>query len=79
MTLKNILYIPKLCFNILSLRQLDEQGFKTIIKFDELLIYDQGRCLLTTIRKTQSQIYLLTLNIVRRCFVAIGKSELAWI
>ena len=69
MIFKNVLYIPKLKTNILSLGKLDSQGCDICLRDGFLTLYNgQGR-LLTKTPKTRGNMYLLKLNIVEHCLL----------
>ena len=78
MRLDNVLYVPELKANILSLGQFDEHGCRILMEGGFLTIYDQHGRLLVKVKKTLSRLYLLKLNLVLSCMVADDSSELTW-
>ena len=78
MRLDNVLYVPELKANILSLGQFDEHGCRILMECGFLTIYDQHGRLLVKVKKTLSRLYLLKLNPVLSCMVADDSSELTW-
>ena len=79
MIFENVLYIPKLKTNILSLGKLDSQGYDIRLRDGFLTLYDgQGR-LLTKTPKTRGNMYLLKLNIVEHCLLVEKNDEEAWL
>ena len=78
MRLHNVLYVPELKSNILSLGQFDEHGCRILMEGSFLAIYDQCGRLLVKVKKTLSRLYLLKLNPVMSCMVASDSSELTW-
>ena len=79
MIFENVLYIPKLKTNILSLGKLDSQGCDIRLRNGFLTLYDgQGR-LLTKTSKTRGNMYLLKLNIVEHCLLVEKNDEEAWL
>lgn len=64
MKLRNVLYIPKLEANILSLRQLDEQGFWDYdIDKESFYLWSKWK-VFAEVSKTHGMHYLLKLNVV---------------
>ena len=79
MIFENVLYIPKLKTNVLSLGKLDSQGCDIRLRDGFLTLYDgQGR-LLTKTPKTRGNMYLLKLNIVEHCLLVEKNDEEAWL
>ena len=78
MMLDNVLYVPKLKANILSLGQFDEHGCRILMEGGFLTIYDHYGRLLVKVKKTLSRLYLLKVNLVLSCMVAYDSSELTW-
>ena len=75
MIFENVLYIPKLKTNILSLGKLDSQGCDIRLRDGFLTLYDgQGR-MLTKTPKTRGNMYLLKLNIVEHCLLVEKNDE----
>ena len=76
MRLDNVLDVPELKSNILSLGQFDEHGCRILMEGGFLTIYDQHGRLLVKVKKTLRRLYLLKLNPVLSCMVADDSSEL---
>ena len=56
---KNVLYMPQLHVNILSLGYLDEHGCSMMLQSEFLVIYDQHGKLLTKVCRCQDRLYRL--------------------
>lgn len=78
MELSNVLFIPKIKSNILSLRQLDEQRYKMVIEHGKLTIYGQHGHLLAKVKKSQDRMYSLKLNILGNCMLAEDGAITTW-
>ena len=63
----NVLYLPDLKTNILSLRKLDDQGCKTFLSSGFLTVHDKSGRLLTKTKKTLGNMYKMKININERC------------
>ena len=63
----NVLYLPDLKTNILSLGKLDEQGCKTFLSSGFLTVHDKSGILLTKTKKTSGNMYKMKININERC------------
>ena len=61
MVIANVLYLPDLKTNILSLRKLDDQGYKTLLSDAFLTVHEKFSKLLT--KKTRGNMYQLKINI----------------
>ena len=79
MIFKNVLFIPKLKTNILSLGKLDFQGCDIRLRDDFLTLHDGQGSLLTKIPKTRGNIYLLKFHIVEHCFLVKNNDKEAWL
>lgn len=55
--LRNVLYTPKLCVNILSLGQLDEAGCSMKLENGILVIHDSSEKLLTKVCRSHARLY----------------------
>ena len=79
MIFENVLCIPKLKTNILSLGKLDSQGCDIRLRDAFLTVYNgQGR-LITETPKTRGNMYLLKLNIFEHCLLVEKNDEEAWL
>ena len=67
MIILNILYLPNLKTNILSLGKLDDQGFITILSCGFLKVHDKFSRLLTKTKKIARNMYKLKIDINERC------------
>lgn len=63
----NVLFVPKLCANILSLGRLDEVGCRKVMYGGCLTIFDRDGVLLAEVRRTEGRLYLLKLNVIEQC------------
>ena len=61
--LDGVYYIPRLTTNIVSLGQMDEDGFKVDIESGILRLYDLRRQLLATVARSPSRLYYLDMNV----------------
>ena len=79
MIFKNVLYIPKLKTNILSLGKLHSQGCDIRLRDGFLTLHDgQGR-LLTKNPKMRGHTYFLKINIVEHCLLVEKNNEETWL
>ncbi len=62
--LNNVLFIPKLQTNIVSLGQLDEQGCRMEIEHGSLVIYTKTKEVFASVRRTGNRLYLFNLNAI---------------
>ncbi|XP_078439273.1 uncharacterized protein LOC144709570 [Wolffia australiana] len=67
---RDVLFVPKLCANILSLGRLDEEGYKVIMHQTALTIYDQDDTLLARVHRTHGHLYLLQLQVTEGCLLS---------
>jgi hypothetical protein len=70
--------IPKMTVNIVSLGQLEEDGYKVLMENDFLRICDQRRRLLAKVPRAPNCLYILNLNIDKPVCLAARSSEAAW-
>ncbi|XP_020254172.1 uncharacterized protein LOC109831249 [Asparagus officinalis] len=61
--LANVYYIPKLCSNIMSLGQLEENECKIVMEGGHLRIYDRSSKHLANMRKSKNMLYVLNLKV----------------
>ena len=76
--LTGVYHIPKLTANIVSLGQLEEDGFKILLEDGFLRIWDQRRRLLAKVPCAPSRLYVLTLNVDKQVCLAARSSGVAW-
>ena len=62
--LSNVLYVPQLAANILSLGRLDEAGYRMTMAGGKLTIFYRDGCLFTEVLRSEGRLYLLKLSIV---------------
>ena len=75
----NVLYLPDLKTNILSLGKLDEQGCKTFLSSGFLTVHDKSGRLLTKTKKTSGNMYKMMININERCNLVEEEACEAWL
>ena len=75
----NVLYLPELKTNILSLGKLDDQSCKTFLRSGFLTIHDKFGRLLTKTKKTSGNMYKLKININENCNLIEGETSEAWL
>ena len=79
MIFENVIYMPKLKSNILSLGKLYSQGCDIHLREGFLTLHDgQGR-LLTKTPKMTGNMYLLKLNVIEHCLLIKESNEKAWV
>ena len=61
---RNVLFVPKLEANILSLGRLDEEGYRMIMGDGMLTIFNPDGCLFAEVHRSSGRLYLLKLSIV---------------
>ena len=78
--LDGVYYIPRLTTNIISLGQMDEDGFKVDIESGILRLFDLERQLLAKVHRSPSRLYFLDMNITAPvCLIAcVGKVAWRW-
>jgi transposase InsO family protein len=74
-----VYYIPKLNTNIISVGQLDEIGFQTLIEGGIMRIRDGERRLLAKVPKSANRLYVLQVEIATPVCLAMRGSENAWL
>ena len=77
--IQNVLYLPDLNTNILSLRKLDDQGCKTSLSNGFLTIHDRAGRLLTKTKKTSGNMYKMNIDINERCNLIKEEENEAWL
>ena len=65
----NVLFVPKLCANILSPGRLDEEGCKMTMFGGRLTIHDRDGALLAEVHQTEGRLYLLKLKFEDSCLL----------
>ena len=77
--IQNVLYLPDLKTNILSLKKLDDQGCITSLSNGFLTIHDRAGRLLTKTKKTSRNMYKMKININERCNLIKEEESEAWL
>ena len=75
----NVLYLPDLKTNILSLGKLDDQGCKTFLSSGFLTVHDKSDTLLTKTKKTSGNMYKMKININERCNLIEEEGNKSWL
>jgi hypothetical protein len=73
-----VYYIPRLTSNIISIRQLDEAGYKVNIEDGMLRIREQSWKLLARVPRRPDRLYVLELDVARPVYLATRSKEDAW-
>ena len=76
--LTGVYYIPRLHSNIVSLGQLDENGYQTLIQDGMLTIRDQQRRKLARVNRTNNRLCVLTLSIAQPVCLSSRRGDDAW-
>jgi len=76
--LDGVYYIPRLTTNIISLGQMDEDGYKVDIEGGVLRLYDVQRRLLAKVYRSPSRLYLLDMNIAAPVCLTARVGGMAW-
>ncbi|GJZ84085.1 zinc finger, CCHC-type containing protein [Tanacetum coccineum] len=67
----NVYYIPNLKNNILSLKQLRENGYKIVMQNNLLLLYGQDQKLLMRVKRSRNWLYKINLKVgMPKCLLA---------
>ena len=76
--LDGVYYIPRLTTNIVSLEQMDEEGFKVVIEEGILRLFDLQRQLLAKVLRSPNRLYLLDMNIAAPVCLTTRVGDVAW-
>ena len=76
--LGNVLLVPKLEANILSLGRLDEEGYRMIMGEGKLTIFNPDGCLFAEVHRSSGWLYLLKLSIVDQCLITSEATPEDW-
>lgn len=76
--LAGVYYIPRLTARIISVGQLDEDGYKVLIEKGVLRIWDLARRLLIKVERSPSRLYILDTDIDKPVCLVARCSEVAW-
>ena len=77
--LLNVLYVPDLAANILSLGRLDEEGCRMTMAGGKLTVFDRHGRLVAKVQRSEGRLYLLKLKVVDQCLVATKDSSENWL
>ena len=77
--LSNVLFVPKLEANILSLGRLDEEGYRMTMGEGKLYIFNPNEDLFTEVYRSKERLYLLKLSIVDQCLIASEATTEDWL
>ena len=69
--LTGVYHIPRLTANIMSLEQLNVEGFKILIEDGILTVWDLARRLLVRVQRTTTNLYTLSLDIGRPMWAGV--------
>ena len=75
----NVLFIPKLEANILSLGRLDEEGYRMIMGEGKLTIFNPNDQLFAKVHRSKGRLYLLKLSIVDQCLITTEDTAEDWL
>ena len=67
--LGNVLFVPKLEANILSLGRLDEEGYRMVMGEGKLTIFNPYGKLFVEVHRSSGRLYLLKLSISDQCLI----------
>ena len=76
--LDGVYYIPCLTTNIVSLGQMDEDGFKVDIESGILRLFDLRQQLLAKVYRTPSRLYYLNMNVATPVCLTARADDVAW-
>ncbi|XP_021321312.1 uncharacterized protein LOC110437255 [Sorghum bicolor] len=76
--LDGVYYIPRLTTNIVSLGQMDQDGFKVDIEGGILRIYDLQRQLLAEVQRSLGRLYYLDMTITAPVCLTARVMDIAW-
>ena len=79
LVLSDVYYIPRLCSNIVSLGQLDENAYDTHISQAVLQLRDPGGRLLARVQRNHGRLYVLSLSVARPVCLVVHGGEDAWL
>ena len=75
----NVLYVPQLETNILSLGRLDEEGYRMIMGEGKLTIFNPNGQLFAKVYRSKGRLYLLKLSTVDQCMISTEDSTEDWL
>ena len=77
--LGNVLFVPKLEANILSLGRLDEEGYRMTMGEGKLTIFNPNGHLFAEVYRSKGRLYLLKLSIVDQCLITSEATTEDWL
>ena len=77
--LGNVLFVPKLEANILSLGRLDEEGYRMIMGEGKLTILNPKGQLFAEVHRSKGRLYLLKLSTGDQCMVSTEDTAKEWL
>ena len=77
--LGNVLFVPKLEANILSLGRLDEEGYRMIMGEGKLTIFNRYGQLFAEVHRSTGRLYLLKLSIIDQCLIISEDTIEEWL
>ena len=79
LSLGNVLFVPKLKANILSLGRLDEEGYRMIMGEGKLTIFNPNGDLFAEVHRSSGRLYLLKLKIIDQCLITTEDKSEDWL
>jgi hypothetical protein len=76
--LTDVYHIPRLTANIISLGQLEEEGFKILLENGALKIWDPRRRLVVAVQRGASRLYILNLTVDKPVCLVAHIEEASW-
>jgi transposase InsO family protein len=76
--LAGVYHIPRLAANIISLGQLEQEGFKILLEKGALKIWDTDRRLVAAVPRAASRLYILEVSVDKPVCFAAHTEEAAW-
>jgi hypothetical protein len=76
--LTRVYYIHAFRNSIISLGQLDENGWRVEIEHGVMRIWDPSRRLLAKVRRSSNRLYILTVKVAQPCCLAARRDDGAW-
>ena len=77
--LSNVLFVPRLEANILSLGRLDEEGYQMVMGEGKLTIFNPYGQLFAEVQRSTGRLYLLKLNIGDQCLFTSEDTTEEWL
>ena len=77
--LKNVMFVPMLEANILSLGRLDEEGYWMIMGEGKPIIFNPNGQLFVEVHRSSERLYLLKLSIIDQCLITTEDATEDWL